>query len=50
MYILATCLIQNYIIYNYVMVPVLYNLGGVVVKKILVKTLPSKVSSVLCLT
>jgi hypothetical protein len=50
MYTLANSLIKNYILYNYVMIPILYNLGGLVVHKILVHTLPSPVSSVLCLT
>ena len=50
MYTLANSLIKTYILYNYVMIPILYNLGGLVVHKILVHTLPSPVSNVLCLT
>ena len=50
MYTLANSIIKNYILYNYVMIPILYNIGGVVVQKILVNTLPTPVSTILCLT
>ncbi len=49
MFILANCIIKNYIIYNYVMIPIIYNVGGFVVKTILTNILPKPVSNVLCL-
>ncbi len=49
MFVVASCIIQNYILYNYVIVPVVYNVGGYVIKTLLVNTLPEPVTNVLCL-
>lgn len=45
-----TYILNNYLIHNYLMIPLLYNVGGFIVKKVLVYTLPTPMSNILCLT